>query len=102
MGYNTSGQLGDGISGTGIFTNRPEQILAPYNQISGQLMGSTNMRLSFVGVAKAKYALDRSFTLSPPNWIPQVTNPAGSFGALVFTNPPDAATNNFWRIRSVP
>jgi hypothetical protein len=21
---------------------------------------------------------------------------------LVFTNPPDATTNNFWRIRSVP
>jgi hypothetical protein len=28
--------------------------------------------------------------------------PAGSFGALVFTNTPDATTNNFWRIRSVP
>ena len=28
--------------------------------------------------------------------------PAGSFGALAFTNPPDATTNNFWRIRSVP
>jgi hypothetical protein len=41
--------------------------------------------------------------LSPPiNWIPQATNPAGSFGALMFTNPPDTATNNFWRIRSVP
>jgi hypothetical protein len=31
------------------------------------------------------------------------SNPAaGSFDALVFTNPPDATTNNFWRIRSVP
>jgi hypothetical protein len=40
--------------------------------------------------------------LSPPNWIPQLTNAAGSFGALVFSNAPDAATNNFWRIRSVP
>jgi hypothetical protein len=29
-------------------------------------------------------------------------NPAGPFGALVFTNPPDATTNNFWRIRPVP
>ena len=34
--------------------------------------------------------------------MPQATNPAGSFGALVFTNAPDTATNNFWRIRSVP
>jgi hypothetical protein len=31
-----------------------------------------------------------------------LTNAAGSFGALVFSNAPDAATNNFWRIRSVP
>ena len=48
------------------------------------------------------YALDRSTSLLPANWIPQTTNPAGSFGALVFTNTPDATTNNFWRIRSVP
>jgi hypothetical protein len=26
----------------------------------------------------------------------------GAGGALVFTNPPDAATNTFWRIRSMP
>ena len=99
MGINGDGQLGDGTYNK---TNRPEQIVAAYNQISGQLMGGTNMQLSFVGIANANYALDRSSSLSPPNWIPQATNPAGSFGALVFTNPPDAATNNFWRIRSVP
>src|SRR5208282_2659830 len=85
-----------------LWVDRPEQILAAYNQISGQLSGGTNMQLNFVGVANANYALDRSSSLSPPNWIPQATNPAGSFGALVFTNPPDATTNNFWRIRSVP
>jgi hypothetical protein len=65
-------------------------------------MGGMNMQLSFVGVANANYALDRASSLSPPNWIPQATNPAGSFGALVFINAPDATTNNFWRIRSVP
>lgn len=27
---------------------------------------------------------------------------ANSFGALVFTNPIALATNNFWRIRSLP
>ena len=104
MGENGDGRLGDGTYG-GAFpysTNRPEQILAAYNQISGQLLGGTNMQLSFVGIANAKYALDRSSSLSSPNWIPQATNPASSFGALVFTNPPDATTNNFWRIRSVP
>jgi hypothetical protein len=60
------------------------------------------MQLSFVGNAGTNYALDWSSSLSPPNWIPQATNAAGSFGALVFTNPPVATTNNFWRIRSVP
>ena len=60
------------------------------------------MQLSFVGVASANYALDRANSLSPPNWIPQAANADGSFGVLVFTNPPDAIANNFWRIRSVP
>jgi alpha-tubulin suppressor-like RCC1 family protein len=99
MGDNQEGQLGDGTTNS---VNRPEQILAAYNRITGQRLGGTNMQLSFVGIANANYALDRSSSLSPPNWIPQATNAAGSFGALVFTNPPDASTNNFWRIRSAP
>jgi hypothetical protein len=58
--------------------------------------------LAFVGIAGANYALDRSFSLRLANWVPQVTNPAGAVGTLVFTNTPDPTTNNFWRIRSVP
>jgi sugar lactone lactonase YvrE len=79
-------------------------IVAPtgYRQVSGQLLGNGKMRLSFVGLAGTNYALDRSFSLAPVNWIPEVTNSAGSGGALVFTNTPNTATNNFWRIRSVP
>jgi hypothetical protein len=73
-----------------------------YNQISGQILNSGKVQLSFVGIAGTNYALDRSFSLSPPNWIPLATNPANSFGALVFTNTPDPSMNNFWRIRSVP
>jgi hypothetical protein len=99
MGFNDHGQLGDGTFNK---TNCPEQILATYNRVFGQLLGGTNMQLSFEGVAGKNYALDRSASLSPPDWIPQVTNAASSLGALVFTNPPAAATNNFWRIRSVP
>lgn len=99
MGDNEFGQLGDGTYNS---SNCPEQILEPYNQISGQLLNDTNMQLSFMGVANANYALDRSSSLSPPNWIPQLTNQASSYGPLVFTNTPDATTNNYWRIRSVP
>lgn len=99
MGNNLEGELGDG---TFSDTNRPEQILGPYNQISGQVGGGTKMQLSFVGIANANYVLDRSFSLSPPNWIPELTNTANSFGALVFTNVLDPATNNFWRVRFVP
>jgi len=101
MGLNGRGELGDGTYNQ---VNRPEQIVGPYNQIqtTGQLVGGTNMQLNFVGVANANYALDRSSSLSPPNWIPQLTNAASSFGPLVFSNAPDATTNNFWRIRSVP
>jgi alpha-tubulin suppressor-like RCC1 family protein len=103
MGGNTQGQLGD----SSYTTNTPfgishlEQIVA-YDQMFGQLLGGTNMQLFFVGWVGTNYALDCSSSLSPPNWIPQLTNPAGYGGALVFTNAPDATTNNFWRIRSVP
>jgi hypothetical protein len=102
MGYNGYGELGDGTYNN---TNRPEQIVAGspgYNQISVQLLSGGDVSLSFVGIAGANYALDCSFCLSPANWVPQVTNPAGAGGVLVFTNTPDPATNNFWRIRSVP
>ena len=109
MGDNTYGELGDGTTDDGNYNiNLPEQIVAGssvppgYNQISGQLLGTGDMQLSFVGVAGANYALDRSFSLAPPNWVPQVTNSADAGGALVFINTPDPTTNNFWRIRSVP
>jgi hypothetical protein len=77
--------------------------LPGYNQITSQLLSGGNMRLSFVGSNGVNYALDRTFNLSPPvNWVPQMTNPAGVNGLLVFTNLADPTTNNFWRIRSVP
>jgi alpha-tubulin suppressor-like RCC1 family protein len=100
MGRNSDGELGDGTHNGN--TNRVEQILAAYNQIFVQLLGGGNVSFSFVGIAGANYALDRSFSLSPVNWFPQATNPANSLGTLVFTNMPNPATNNFWRIRSVP
>ena len=109
MGNNYFGQLGDGTTDNDNYdTNLPEQIVAGssvppgYNQISGQLLGTGDMQLSFVGIAGANYALDRSFSLAPPNWVPQLTNATDAGGVLVFTNTPDPTANNFWRLRSVP
>jgi len=108
MGDDIYGELGDGTNYSVHSTfgpNRPEQIVAGppgYNQISAQLLSGGGVQLSFVGIAGANYALDCSFSLAPANWVPQVTNLAGTGGVLVFTNTPDPATNNFWRIRSVP
>jgi alpha-tubulin suppressor-like RCC1 family protein len=101
MGFNQYGQLGDGTVNQ---TNRPELIVSapPSYIISAQLLSGGNVQLSFAGIAGTNYALDRSFSLSPPNWVPQVTNPAGAGRVLLFTNTPNAVTNNFWRIRSVP
>jgi alpha-tubulin suppressor-like RCC1 family protein len=103
MGFNRDGELGDGTYNYG--TLWPEQIVvsSSFNKMAGQILGGTNMQLTFFGCATTNYALDRATSLSPPiNWIPQQTNPANLFGALVFTNELDPATNNFWRIRSVP
>jgi|ERR1017187_1964573 alpha-tubulin suppressor-like RCC1 family protein len=102
MGANNYGQLGDGTTNNIIY---PKQVVAGppgYNLISGQLLSGSKMQLSFMGITGAKYALDRSSSLASPNWLPQATNPANSLGALIFTNTPNPATNNFWRIRSVP
>jgi hypothetical protein len=81
-----------------VVTNGPPG----YNQIVVQLLSGGNVGLSYVGMAGTNYELDWSASLSPPNWLPQATNPAGVGGVLVFTNMPDATINNFWRIRSVP
>ena len=99
MGNNQSGQLGNG---TFNYTNRTEQILGPYNRIIPQLLSGNQVRLSFVGIDRTNYVLERSFKVAPANWVPQVTNPADSVGVLVLTNTPNPATNNFWRIHSVP
>jgi hypothetical protein len=112
MGYNQAGQLGDGTGLTAtneyfgyIGVNFPKQIVAGpsgYNQISVQLLSEGDVRLSYVGIAGINYALDRSFSLSPADWIPLATNLAGAGGVLAFTNTPNASANNYWRIRSVP
>jgi hypothetical protein len=95
------GQL-DGVNTsctTNTFTTLP---LTGFGHLSIQLLSSGSVFLSFVGNAGTNYALERSFSLAPANWVALVTNPAGTDGLLVITNMPNASTNNFWRIRSVP
>jgi hypothetical protein len=101
MGDNGYGQLG---AGTLRQTTQPLKIIVNtnYNQIFSQLLASGDVTLSFFGNAEANYVLDRSFSLVPANWIPQITNSANSFGGLTFTSTPTFFTNNFWRVRSVP
>ncbi len=99
MGYNEDGELGDATLND---TNRTEQILGAFNRVAGQLLSGPKMRLSFMGLDGTNYALDRTFNLVSANWVPQITNRADSVGVLVLTNTPNATTNNFWRIRSVP
>ena len=76
--------------------------LPGYNQITSLLLTNGSLRVSFVGLAGTNYVLDRTFSLSPVTWIPQATNRAGASSMVMFTNTPNMATNNFWRIRSMP
>ncbi len=100
MGRNFEGELGDRTLSN---TNRTEEILAAYDRIGFPLLlGNNKVRLPFVGIDGTRYALDRTFSLNSPSWVPQATNTADSVGVLVLTNTPNAATNNFWRIRYVP
>jgi hypothetical protein len=73
-----------------------------YNQVAAQMLAAGAVRLSYAGNSGASYALEHTFNLSPANWVPLATNSAGSSGFLEFTNIPNATTNNYWRIRSVP
>jgi hypothetical protein len=103
---------GSDLYAGGLFTTAGEKfsfyaahaIISPYfDLIFIQDLGGS-VRLSFMGLAGANYALDQCFTLWPPNhlWIPVATNPADSSGWLYFTNTPSPNTNTFWRMRSVP
>jgi hypothetical protein len=87
----------------GVTSSVVSLTLVAYNRITPQLLAGGKVYLGYGGAPGANYALDRTFNLrSPVSWIPQVTNPAGGGGVLILTNTPDPATNNFWRIRSVP
>jgi len=71
-------------------------------QMTGKLLSNGDMQLSCDGVAETNYALERTFNLAAPDWVPQATNATSADGVVVFTNTPVSTSNNFWRIRSVP
>jgi hypothetical protein len=95
-----AGQL-NGLYSSGV-TNTFTTLEPPgYATLTGQLLSAGRIRLSFVGNADANYALDRSYSLAPANWIPVLTNPADSFGTVILTNTVNASGNVFWRVRAV-
>lgn len=75
--------------------------LPGYNLITIELIKNGDVRLTYSGDSGVNYALDRSSSLSQPDWVSLVTNAAPAGGVLVMTNTPDTSKNNFWRIRAV-
>src|SRR6185436_7663584 len=74
-----------------------------HHQLVGTHSPEGDMTFSYTGCPASRYALDRTFNLSPPvNWIGQQTNTMTISGVLSFTNSPAPGTNNFWRVRSLP
>jgi hypothetical protein len=71
-------------------------------QMTWKLFDNGDMQLACGGIAGTNYVLDRTFDLAAPAWLPQATNTAGADGVVSFTNTPVPASNNFWRVRSVP
>ena len=76
-------------------------ILPGYNLITIELLKNGDVRLTYSGDAGSSYALERSSSLSQPDWVSLVTNAAPIGGVLVMTNTPDTSKNNFWRLRAV-
>ena len=90
-----------GATATNIVTVNVIASSVNWNQMTVGLSGG-NVVLTYLGIPWNNYALEQTFTLSPPVWMPMVTNLAYANGYLMFTNPPQAGTNSFWRIRHVP
>lgn len=100
--YTVSDSLGGTANGTINVTLTPAASQG-FNQMSPPVvLNNGDLVFTYLGIPGFNYALDRSFNLTPPvTWTPQVTNPAGPNGAILFTNTPDATTNNYWRTRYV-
>jgi hypothetical protein len=85
------------LSTTAQIAGNPVQ---PSLLLTAQLMNSGDMRLSFEGAAETAYVLERTASLSSPDWVAQTTNTTDLNGLVIFTNTPDITKNNFWRVRS--
>jgi hypothetical protein len=92
-----------GADAGSAYVFRLPELAEGYNRLAVQVLAGDEVRLTYLGLAGTNYALDRTFNLTPTvDWVPQATNPAAADNYLILTNAPDASTNNFWRMRSVP
>jgi hypothetical protein len=95
--------VGDGYGGTATNSVAVSVIAnsADLNRMFAALSGEDAV-LTYLGIPGNNYALERTFNLTPPEWLPIVTNPARANGYVMFTNLLQPGTNNFWRTRQVP
>lgn len=100
--FNNNNQAGGSATKSKTGLQSSVVSLPGYNLITIELLKDGNVRFTYLGNAGVNYALERSSSLTKPNWLPLVTNTAPSGGLLVMTNTPDTTMDNFWRIRSVP
>jgi len=62
---------------------------------------SPNVVLAYAGIPGNQYVLEQTYDLTPPvQWLPLLTNMAGTNGLLMFTNHAALATNVFWRMHA--
>ena len=96
--YKVSDSYGAAATNTvtvNVIANSPD-----LNRMTAGLIGG-KVVLTYLGIPGNRYALEQTFSLSPPVWMPVVTNLAAADGYLGFTNSPPG-TNSFWRLRQAP
>jgi predicted ATP-grasp superfamily ATP-dependent carboligase len=96
MGYNTSGQLGDG---TYIERHVPVQVVPPPPQILSVNVSGVNFAMSFLTVSSQSYTVQANLDLTTTNWF-ACTNFSGN-GLIMPVAVPvsNGVPQEFFRVR---